>query len=175
MRDARGGTEKDRVRGYDEALRLGVIDAPIRDLVEAMNVAGVVRTQASCAGHRWPLLAALRAPFVMFRADSRYALKLAALIHQDWCAPNRYLHYYWDITARFDDAGEFVFKLECRTRRFGRGRLARDFQTLQSWAQDVFRSEVEPKRSRLDPCASNSRHMMDTRGESGQGMPGAQR
>ena len=128
-----------RVRVYCEAARLGVIDAPIRDLVDAMNVPGVVETRASCAGHRWPFVAAVHTPFVMFTSDSRYALKLAILMHQDWCASHRYLHYHWDITAQFDDAGDFLFVLECRTRRFRRGRLARDFRTLQSWAHEVFR------------------------------------
>lgn len=139
MDDMREGTAKGRVRAYGEAARLGVIDAPIRDLVDAMNVPGVVETRASCAGHRRPFVAAVRTPFVMFRADGCYALKLAVLIHQDWCASNRYLHHDWDVIARFDDACELVFVLECRSRRFWRGRLARDFRTLQTWAEEIFR------------------------------------
>lgn len=175
MSDIRGGTAKGRVREYREAARLGVIDAPIRDLVQAMNVPSVVETRASCAGHRWPFVAAVHTPFVMFKADSCYALKLAVLIHQDWCASNRYLHYYWDVTAQFDDAGEFLFVLECRTRRFRRGRLARDFQTLQSWAQEVFRSGDGLRRWRPDPRASNSHQVLGPLREGGQGMQGAQR
>lgn len=60
MHDAYGGTPKGRVRLYNEAARLGAIDAPIRDLVESMSVPGVIATHASCAGHRRPDSAALR-------------------------------------------------------------------------------------------------------------------
>ncbi|WP_146014105.1 hypothetical protein [Trinickia dabaoshanensis] len=144
MRDVQGGTAKGRVRAYSETSRLAVIDVPIRDLVDAMNVGGIVETRSSCAGHRWPLLAALQAPFVMFKADCRYASRLSAAIHKDWCAAIHYLHYDWDITARFDDVGEFIFVLECRSRRFRRSRLERDFQTLKSWAEEIFRSGDRP-------------------------------
>jgi hypothetical protein len=90
----------------------------------------------------------------MFKANSRYALRLAALIHKDRGARNRYLHYDWDITAQFDDAGEFLFTLECRTRRFQRSRLNRDFQTLRSWSEEVFQARDDLKPSRFDLCAS---------------------
>jgi hypothetical protein len=142
------------VRPYDEPARLGVIDPPIRDLVDAMNVRAVVQTRSSCAGHRWPLLASLNTPFVMFEADSRYARRLATVIHRDWCAATRYLHYYWDVTAQFDDAGELVFLLECRSRRFRRSRLERDFQTLCSWAYEIFQSGEGGPQSSFDFCAS---------------------
>ncbi|NRO98792.1 hypothetical protein GWC77_23020 [Paraburkholderia sp. NMBU_R16] len=154
MRDAQSGTVRGRVRAHEEAARLGAVDAPIRNLVNAMNVRGVVQTRSSCAGHRWPLLAALQTPFVMFEADGRYARRLAAAVHRDWCAANRYLHYYWAVTAQFDDAGEFVFLLECRSRRFRRSRLERDFQTLCSWAEEIFRAGEVGQRSGFDFCAS---------------------
>ena len=160
MREARGGSVEGRVRTYGKAARLGVIDAQIRDLVDAMNVPGVVQTHSSCAGHRWPLLSASQAPFVMFKADNCYALKLAALIHKDWSARNRYLHYYWDVTAQFADAGEFLFTLECRSRRFERSRLNRDFQTLRSWSEEVFQSTDVLKQSRFDLRASVSSYTL---------------
>lgn len=140
MRNVQRGTAKGLVRMYSEASQLAVIDASIRALVDAMNVGGIVETRSSCAGHRWPLLAALQAPFVMFKADCRYASRLSAAIHKDCFAAIHYLHYDWDITARFDVTGEFIFMLECRSRRFRRSRLERDFQTLKSWAEEIFRS-----------------------------------
>ncbi|MEB2558791.1 hypothetical protein [Burkholderia cenocepacia] len=145
MHDVDGGTAKGRVRTYAEAVRLGVIDAPIRDLVDALNVSGVVATQSSCAGHRWPLLAARHTPFVMFRTDARYASALAAVIHEDWRVSDRVLRHYWDVTAQFDDAGELLFTLECRARRFHRRSLGQDFQILRSWVQEIFQSGDVPE------------------------------
>lgn len=170
MHDVQGGTVKGRVRPYSEAVRLGVIDAQIRDLVGAMNVRGVVETRSSCAGHRWTLLAALQAPFVMFKADSRYALRLAELIHKDWRARNSYLHYYWDIAGHFDDAGEFLFTLECRSRRFQRKRLNRDFQTLRSWAEEVFQAGEVSSQSRFDLSASSSPYTLAEVLSAGHGL-----
>ncbi|TAM00369.1 MAG: hypothetical protein EPN70_22690 [Paraburkholderia sp.] len=168
-----GGTVKGRVRPYDEAARLGVIDAPIRDLVDAMNVRGVVQTRSSCAGHCWPLLGALHTPFVMFEADSRYARRLATVIHRDWCALHHYLHYDWDVTARFDDAGELVFLLECRSRRFRRSRLERDFRTLCSWADEIFRSGDVARRSDFDLCSSDWHDTLAAVLAASQGVRGA--
>ena len=173
MRDAHGGTVTGRVRAYDEAARLGVIDATIRDLVGAMNVSGVVQTRSSCAGQRWPLLAASHTPFVMFKADSRYAQRLAAAIRHDRYAAARYLHYCWDVTAQFDDVGEFVFLLECRSRRFRRIRLERDFQTLRSWADEIFRSGEVGQQSGFDLCATDWHDTLATALSAGQGMRGA--
>lgn len=173
MHDAQGGTVRGRVRACDVAARLGVIDAPIRDLVDAMNVRGVVQTRSSCAGHRWPLLAALHTLFVMFKADSRYARRLATAIHRDWCAATHCLHYYWDVTAQFDDAGELVFLHECRSRRFRRSRLERDFQTLCSWAYEIFRSGEGGPQSGFDFCASDWHDTLAAVLSASQGVRGA--
>ena len=109
MCDIRGGTAKGRVREYREAARLDVIDAPILDQAPAMNVPTAVETSARCADHRWTLVAATHTPFVMFKADTCFALRLAVLVDQAWRASNRYLHNYWDDTAQFDEASEFAF------------------------------------------------------------------
>ena len=175
MRDAPGGTVKGRARTDGKADRLGVNDAPIRDLVAAMNVPGVIETSSSCAGHRWPFLSALNTPFVMFKADSHCALRLAALIHKDRGARIRYLHYDWDITAQFDDAGAFLFTLECRTRRFQRTRLDRDFQTLRSWAEEIFRPSAVLGQSRFDLCAWAFPYTLAEVRSVGQGLSRAQR
>jgi len=173
MPDAEDGTVNGRVRAYDEAARLGVIDAPIRDLVDAMNVRGVVQTRSSCAGHWRPLLGALQRPFVMFEADGRYARRLATVIHRDWCAGTHYLHYDWDVTAQFDGAGELVFLLECRSRRFKRSRLERDFQTLCSWAYEIFRSGDVAQRPGFDFSASDWRDTLTAVLSASQDMRGA--
>jgi len=67
------------VRDYKEAAHLGVIDAEVRRLVHAMNIAQM-RTFASCEGHGW--LRMNQPPYVCFVADFAVAARLANALHR---------------------------------------------------------------------------------------------
>lgn len=73
------GLLKGAVRDYDEAVLLGVIDAGVRDLIQAMNAAGM-RTFASCEGHGW--LRMNQPPYVCFTSGFRAAARLANALHR---------------------------------------------------------------------------------------------
>jgi hypothetical protein len=124
-------------REYHEADSLGVIDQRIRDLVAGFNVPGVVSTQASCQGHRYPFLAAWQTPYVVFRTKTTIAAEIAMRVRDD-SLRRAHLNYGWDIEGDFDDQGQLRFTLRCQSVRFTRSGLDHDFAVLRAWARDIF-------------------------------------
>lgn len=127
---------KGRLRPHSSAVKLGVIDPRIRDLVAAFNREGVVSSVSSCAGHRLWGLATRRTAFVMFSADTTLAARLAARIRRDQSGVSE-LHHYWQVDATFNVEGELVFCLSCPDRRFNRRRLDTDFTRLRRWVDEI--------------------------------------
>lgn len=92
-------------RPYDEARKLGLIDARIAGLVECLNVADLVRTYSCCEGH-WRVDNSngidVQLPYVAIRASIDFirALNLALLA----AAPTAGgpLHYHWIVGYHFD-------------------------------------------------------------------------
>ncbi|MGF6766193.1 hypothetical protein P3T24_006539 [Paraburkholderia sp. GAS33] len=133
-------------RDYDDAVSLDVIDRRIRRLVDAFNVAGVASTLASCQGHGcpfFPLFAAWHTPYVMFRTNTRIAAELAMLVRAD-SLRREHLNYGWAVEGDFDDSGQVRFVLRCRSARFTRSALDRDFEVLRLWVQQL----LKPRRER---------------------------
>ncbi|WP_321944388.1 hypothetical protein [Paraburkholderia tropica] len=129
-------------RAYEEAVRLGVIEPRIRNLVAAFNVPGIVSTFASCEGHPsvlYPLLGTSRAPFVAFRSAPGLAGRLGGLLMRESVAVHGRLNYYWSVEGWFDADDTIRFALRCTDRhRLTRARLDEDLALLRSWAEDIF-------------------------------------
>lgn len=122
---------------YAEAVRLGVIDARVRDLVACFNVDSLVASVASCEGHGFPWR--YTSPYVAFKARNEIAASLHALLDADGISARPRLSYFWSIEAHFDPAGELVYRLAIpgieQYRLVTRGSLDRDFATLASMVQ----------------------------------------
>jgi hypothetical protein len=66
---------------YLEAVAQGVIESPIADLVESLNIKGICGTRASCAGHGWPWVTEYR-PLVAFVCDMPFSLELSKMVDE---------------------------------------------------------------------------------------------
>ena len=98
-------------RPYAEAKALGVIDARIAPLVEAMNQIPIIQTIASCEGHRdWFFL--YLPPYVSFSTTVAMAGSIEkALRSCDDELNTSHLNYYWDVAGTFNEHGELRFVL----------------------------------------------------------------
>lgn len=98
-------------RPYAEAKALGVIEARIAPLVEAMNQIPIIQTIASCEGHRdWFFL--YLPPYVAFNTTVVMAGAIEKALRS--CDDERNslsLNYYWEVTATFDEYSELKYTL----------------------------------------------------------------
>lgn len=104
------GLPKGAGRTYEDAARLGLIDAPIRALVAAINAEPrIVSTLACCAGHS-SLGRYYRPPYVVFAAPVSAAAQFDAQLRDADSSPRHGLRLIWEVTGRFDD-GRLYFTL----------------------------------------------------------------
>ncbi len=98
-------------RPYAVAKALGVIEARIAPLVEAMNQIPLIQTIASCEGHRgWFFL--YLPPYVAFNSTVDMAGAIEkALRSCDDPISSLSLNYYWHVTGSFNEHGELRFVL----------------------------------------------------------------
>lgn len=98
-------------RPYAEAKALGVIDARIAPLVDAMNQIPLIHTVASCEGHRdWFFL--YLPPYVLFRTTLEMAGSIERTLRScDDAISSVCLNYYWEVAATFDESGELKYTL----------------------------------------------------------------
>jgi hypothetical protein len=126
-------------RSYLDARRLGLIDAHIRALVQAMNVRGIASTEGSCEGHRHGF--GWSQPYVSFTAETSAVGRLSSLLERDLLAPESRLRFYWSVTGHFRK-GQLVYRLA--TSNLGRHlwvtrrELDEDFVTLQTMVGEAF-------------------------------------
>lgn len=108
---SRSSNFKGAIRPYAEAKELGVIDARIAPLVEAMNQIPIIQTIASCEGHRdWFFL--YLPPYVFFNTTVAMAGAIEKALRS--CDEERsgvHLNYYWEVAAKFDESSELKYTL----------------------------------------------------------------
>jgi hypothetical protein len=132
---------KGRIRPYEEALQLSVIDERIAGLVSLLNSAPFIRTIASCEGHGWPFITL--APYVSFKCPSGVAAAIAVKLQSDFYSGKAELAYFWELTARFDDDGDLTYVLSIPgvsskgARRVTRSGLDSDFHLLRRWVEPL--------------------------------------
>jgi hypothetical protein len=113
------------------------IDPGIAPLVATMNRTGLMRTIASCEGHRHRGLG----PYVVFETSIQIGRKLARLLREDPIAQPPQLFYHWCIEPYFDQDYDIRFRLsspQLSSLYIWRAtRLRHDFETLASMIQKL--------------------------------------
>ncbi|KWN06419.1 hypothetical protein WT83_27445 [Burkholderia territorii] len=104
------GKPRGAPRAYEDAARLGLIDPPIRRLIEAFNRdSDQIRTFACCAGHSF-LGRLYRTPYVWFCAPVPAAARLDAQLRSPCGEAVNELRFIWEVRSHFH-AGELRFVL----------------------------------------------------------------
>lgn len=88
----------------EDAIRSGVVELGVLELVVALNGMEGVSTMASCEGHAEPRILFRRPlmeskPYVLFRSPVEYARKLSKSIEGDGLG--NCLHYRWHLRGYF--------------------------------------------------------------------------
>ena len=128
-------------RPYHEAKDLGVVDLRIRDLVEAMNIPGVLETVASCEGHsKW--WSGQTGPYVAYRATNDFVCKIEKLLREDEVSEHRKLFYCWSNRGYISSDFELIFSLQAPgidtdKRTLKRHQLDADFKVLELMIKDA--------------------------------------
>jgi hypothetical protein len=82
----------------------------IHALVGSLNVAGIVRTTASCQGHGWPFVRTF--PYVVFEGAPAFAVMLSDLLKDDAVADKPRLRHAWEMIVCLDQEGKPGFRLQ---------------------------------------------------------------
>lgn len=113
------------------------IDPGIAPLVATMNRTGLMRTIASCEGHRYRGLG----PYVAFEASIQIGRELARLLREDPIAQPPQLFYHWCLEPYFNQDYDIRFRLSSPQLSslyiWRPTRLRHDFETLASMIQKL--------------------------------------
>lgn len=126
-------------RNYADAQRLGLIDARIADLVDAMNVPSLMHTVACCEGHGgW---GSFSSPYVAFEAPAELAAMFNERLQADALEARSSLNFYWNVEGGFGIHRQIVFRLAIpginRYRWVSRHRLDNDIVVVRTMLLDA--------------------------------------
>lgn len=153
------------------------VEPLIWPLVMSMNVDGVIKTYASCEGHK-RLLDGSHTPYVAFECPVGFAALLNRRIQGDLCRPlaKRRLNYPWRLRAAFNAEDELRFDLRVPqldayilTYRgclmWSRRKMNRDFRVLKEFAQATVLEWRQHEKPEIGDAEQNqdgdSRHAHD--------------
>jgi hypothetical protein len=120
---------------YFEANTLGVIEAPIADLVNSLNIENVCGTRASCSGHPFFGIRTRQVPFVLFVSDTLWAMLVSKMLAEYIQLPDNPLNYYWTLRGEIVEDFGLSWCLSIQDGNhwlLSKAKLQKDFKTLQN-------------------------------------------